>query len=264
MSKRNNQKLKALYIMKILLEKTDDEHRLTLAQIQAELDAYGIQAERKSLYDDMEALREFGLDIEKSGSRGCGYYIASREFELPELKLLVDAIQSSRFITAKKSHELIKKVESLASVQQAQTLQRQVYVANRIKSMNESIYYNIDKIHIAIAQGKKITFRYFEWIVNFSSSEKFKKNYRKAGDFYVVSPWALTWNEENYYMVGYDTEMNLIKHYRVDKMELIEVTEEQRDGKDIYEGTIIYNGVEYEFEIEAATGNIMSWDENRQ
>ena len=134
MSKRNNQKLKALYIMKILLEKTDDEHRLTLAQIQAELDAYGIQAERKSLYDDMEALREFGLDIEKSGSRGCGYYIASREFELPELKLLVDAIQSSRFITAKKSHELIKKVESLASVQPVSYTHLDVYKRQGYKS----------------------------------------------------------------------------------------------------------------------------------
>ncbi|MDO4542020.1 MAG: WYL domain-containing protein, partial [Bacillota bacterium] len=157
-----------------------------------------------------------------------------RDFELPELKLLVDAVQSSKFITTKKSNELIKKIERLTSNNQAGTLQRQVYVSNRVKSMNESIYYNIDKIHTAISEGKKVAFRYFEWVVNFSTSEKIKKNYRKAGEFYFISPWALTWGDDNYYLIGYDSEMRMIKHYRVDKMELIEISNEQRDGKESF------------------------------
>ncbi len=234
MSKKSNQKLKALYIMKLLLEKSDENNMLTLAEIKDYLEKEGINAERKSLYDDMEALRDFGLDIEKSGSRGCGYYIANRTFELPELRLLVDAVQSSKFITSKKSTELIKKVEKLTSTNLAKDLHRQVYVTNRVKSMNESIYYNVDKIHNAIAKDKKITFRYFEWIINFSSSEKIKKNYRKSGDYYRVSPWHLTWDNENYYMIAFDSETETIKHYRVDKMEQLEITEEQRDGKDSF------------------------------
>lgn len=234
MPKSNNQKLKSLYIMKILLEETDEDHILTLVQIQNKLAELGISGERKSIYNDIKSLISFGLDIEKTGGRSCGYYIANRNFELPELKLLVDAVQSSKFITSKKSNELIKKVEGLASIYQAKTLQRQVYVANRIKSMNESIYYNIDKIHTAISLGKKVSFRYFEWVINFGTSEKIRKNYRKAGDFYFISPWALTWDDENYYMIGYDSELGIIKHYRVDKMELIEIQDETRDGKESF------------------------------
>ncbi|MEG0875488.1 MAG: transcriptional regulator [Clostridiales bacterium] len=232
MAKSSNQKLKLLYIMKILLEKTDDTHMITMAEITDELNSYGVTAERKSIYDDIEALKLYGLDIEKTGGRGCCYYIANRTFELPELKLLVDAVQSSKFITARKSNELIKKVESFASIHEAQLLQRQVYVANRIKTMNESIYYNIDTLHTAISKGKKITFRYFEWVVTFGTSEKIKKHYRKEGNFYTASPWALTWDDENYYLVAFDSEPGIIKHFRVDKMELIKITSDNRDGKD--------------------------------
>lgn len=155
MPKGANQKLKLLYLMKILQERTDQDHALTLAQIIDALEEFGVSAERKSIYDDLEALRLYGLNIEKTPERTCGYYIADRAFELPELKLLVDAVQSSKFITYKKSNELIKKVEALTSRPQAQLLQRQVYVANRIKTMNESIYYNIDTIHAAISSGNK-------------------------------------------------------------------------------------------------------------
>lgn len=164
MPKGANQKMKILYLMQLFLEETDEEHPLTMQQIMTSLKKQGIQAERKSIYSDLEALRTFGMEIEKTSARQCGYYLAERTFQLPELKLLVDAVQSSRFITAQKSRELIRKVESLASIHQAKDLQRQVRVTNRIKTMNESIYYNVDAIHEAISREKQVDFLYFEWV----------------------------------------------------------------------------------------------------
>lgn len=231
MGRSSSQKLKLLYLMKILQESTDEDHAVSLSKIIAELQRNGISAERKSIYDDMESLRAYGMDIIKTGGRNCGYYLANRTFELPELKLLVDAVQSSKFITAKKSNELIKKVESLASRSQANLLQRQVYVTNRIKTMNESIYYNVDKIHNAISFGKQIRFLYFEWKVDFQKREKIKKHYRRNGAAYQVSPWALTWDNENYYLIAFDSQAGIIKHYRVDKMERIEMIDCSRDGQ---------------------------------
>ena len=165
-----------------------------------------------------------GWTLKKSG-----YYVANRRFELPELKLLADSVQVSRFITHRKSVELIKKIESLCSVYEAQQLQRQIYVANRIKTVNESIYYNVDRIHTAIGQDKKISFLYFEYTV-----EK-KRRFRKDGQRYVVSPCALTWDDENYYMLGYDAPAGRVKHYRVDKMTAIELLDETREGKEHYQ-----------------------------
>lgn len=230
--KRSNQKLKLLYLMKILMEETDEAHPLSLVQIVEKLGSYGVEAERKSLYDDMEVLRVYGIDIEKSGSRNCVYYVSSRTFELAELKLLVDVVQASKFITRKKSSELIKKMERLTSVYEARTLQRQVYVGNRVKTMNESIYYNVDKLHAAIYDDKKISFRYTDWAVDFTAGARVKRQVRKNGRRYAVSPWALTWNNENYYLVGFDATVGRIKHYRVDKMESIHISEEKRTGEE--------------------------------
>ncbi len=230
MPRSANQKLKLLYLMRYLLDNTDEEHPVSTNQIIHYLDQFDISAERKSIYDDIEALRTFGLDIERSESgRNSGYYIASREFELPELKLLVDSIQSSKFITHKKTAQLIKKIETLASVHEAQLLQRQVYVANRVKTMNESIYYNVDEIHTGISQNRKIRFKYFEYTVTK------ERRLRKDGAFYVMSPYALTWDDENYYLVAYDSEAGIIKHFRVDKMSDISVMDEPRDGREAYE-----------------------------
>ncbi|SDM61776.1 helix-turn-helix transcriptional regulator [Acetanaerobacterium elongatum] len=224
MAKSPNQKLKLLYLMKILQEKTDENHPLTVPQLIEELERYNILPERKSVYDDIEALRIFGLDIENAKGRSGGYYVSSRTFELPELKLLVDSVQASKFITHKKSLELIKKLESFASRYEAQQLQRQVYVTNRIKAMNESIYYNIDAIHSAIAENRQITFKYFEYSI------KKERVYKHNGACYHISPLALTWDDENYYMLGYDGAAGMIKHYRVDKMESIEITQTAREG----------------------------------
>ena len=151
MAKSPNQKLKLLYLYQILLQRTDEEHPITVPQLIGELDLRGIRAERKSVYDDLEALRLFGLDVQSRKGRSPGWFVGRREFELPELKLLVDSVQSSKFITHKKTASLIKKIETLASVHSAQLLHRQVFVKNRIKTMNESIYYNVDELHRAIA-----------------------------------------------------------------------------------------------------------------
>ena len=214
MARSSFQKLKLLHVMNYLLQNSDEDNPVTVNQIISYLDANGISAERKSVYDDIEALRVFGMDIvEVKGNRFYGYYVASRTFELPELKLLVDSVQSSKFITHKKTASLIKKIETLASYHNAQLLNRQVFVKNRIKTMNESIYYNVDEIHNGISNNKKIQFLYFEYNV---AKERV---YRRDGAFYVVSPFAMTWDDENYYMVAYDSEAQMIKHYRVDKME---------------------------------------------
>ncbi|HOP12166.1 MAG TPA: WYL domain-containing protein [Oscillospiraceae bacterium] len=228
MPRSNNQKLKILYLMKLLLERTDEDHPLTMQQLLTELEAKGVTAERKSIYDDLETLRLFGLDVQISRGKAVGYYVADRTFELPELKLLVDAVQSSKFITYKKSTELIQKIESLASNSQARQLQRQVFVANRIKTMNESIYYTVDAIHAAINADKKIVFKYYDW------DENKEKRLRHDGASYHVSPWALTWDDDNYYMIAYDGAAGKIKHYRVDKMLRLSVSDEKREGQDAF------------------------------
>ena len=230
MARSAYQKLKPLYIMNYLLQNSDEDHLVSMSQLIEHLAAHVIPSERKSVYDDIEALRVFGLDIVQGGSgKNAGYYIANRSFELPELKLLVDSVQSSKFITHKKTATLIKKIETLASIHEAQLLNRQVYVKNRIKTMNESIYYNIDAIQSGISQNKKIQFKYFEYTVQKT------RHYRKDGAFYVVSPFAMTWDDENYYLVAFDSQAGIIKHYRVDKMTEISSTEEDRDGLDAYQ-----------------------------
>lgn len=229
MPKDRNQKLKILYIAQILMEQTDEEHPVTTEEILEQLEQLGIAAECKSVYSDIEALKRFGLDIICRRGRGGGYFLAARSFELPELRLLVDAVQSSRFITQKKSAQLVEKLGSLASRYQAEQLRRDVYVPNRIRSMNESIYYNIDEIHAAIVGGRQISFDYFEYNVNK------EKVYRHGGERYQVSPYTLMWNDEKYYLVAYDGQQRAIRHYRVDKMEKIVVEQAARAGEQAFQ-----------------------------
>ena len=213
--------------MKILLEQTDETHSITMSEIITALKSYGIRAERKSIYSDMENLRLFGMDIIGEQREGTfHYYVGGRQFELAELKLLVDLVQSSKFITVKKSNELIKKIEGFASRHEASQLQRQVYVSGRIKTMNESIYYNVDRIHTAINENSKIKFQYFQWDIHK------KMVLRKEGAWYEMSPWALSWNDENYYLIAFDSKEDIIKHFRVDKMLHIEVTGDKREGEE--------------------------------
>ena len=230
------QKQKLLYLQKIMLEKTDENHGLTINEIKDELESYGIKAERKSLYDDIEILQSFGLDICTVRTNTVKYYIGNRDFQIPELKLLVDAIQSSKFITRKKSLELIEKLGHLVSENDGSQLRREVYVTNRVKTVNEHIYYNVDKIHNAISENKKISFQYFKWELDTTNGNKIVKTARKNGEAYRVSPWALCWDDENYYLIAYDSEAEIIKHYRVDKMERIRLLKDERDGSELYKG----------------------------
>ena len=236
MARTAEQKLKILYLLKILNERSDEEHPLTIKEIQAELENYGITAERKSLYDDIAELRNFGVNIETIKSRSFAYYIADREFQLPELKLLVDSVQCAKFLTPKKTNELIKKIESLTSVYEASSLQRQVYVTNRVKTQNEQIYITTDLIHDAISANRQIQFKYYEWKLDFSTREKVQKVFRHEGNFYTVSPWALTWEDENYYLIAYDGFEGKTKHFRVDKMAHISILDKfPRAGADQFE-----------------------------
>ena len=190
----NPLRLRTLYVMKILMEYSDENHLLSSNEIVKRLKEYGVKAERKSIYTDIAILKQFGMDI--STEPNVGYYLNHRFFELAELKLLVDAVQSSKFITESSSEKLIKKLETLTSKMNGHQLQRQVYIRNRLKSGNTSIFYNVDKIHTAISKNEKVTFHYCEWTV------KKELQVKKDGALYTVSPWALTWDDENYYLVG--------------------------------------------------------------
>ena len=225
MAKGRNQKLKLLYLTKIFMEKTDESHALTLAEITTLLNGYEVTADRKTLYLDFEELKHYGLDIiSEQRSKTVVYYLASRDFELAELKLLVDSVQSSKFITEKKSNSLIKKLESLVSEHESKQLHRQVITSGRVKTMNESILINVDSIHSAINNNRQISFQYFQW-----TPDK-QRELRHDGQQYTISPWHLVWDNENYYMIGYDSDSEMIKHFRVDKMLRISSGNEKREG----------------------------------
>ncbi|MBQ6733627.1 MAG: WYL domain-containing protein [Lachnospiraceae bacterium] len=228
MPKGSNQKLKLYHLSRIMLELTDEDHYITMAQILEELARYDVTADRKSIYDDLAALEHLGLEVKgEAVGRSYHYHVVNKQFELAELKLLVDAIQSSKFITERKSHELIRKIEQFASRYEAQQLNRQVMVAGRVKTMNEKIYYNVDAIHAAINDNKQISFEYMNWNMK-------KELVPRREEPYVTSPWALAWDDENYYLIGYNANHQMINHYRVDKMRRIKVLNEKREGRAVF------------------------------
>jgi len=231
MAKNPKQKQKLLYIMKFFSEKTDDDYGVTVQDIIDYLAEYDIAAERKSIYSDIECLRDFGFDIVKSKvGKITLFSLVSRDFTTEELKLLIDAVQCSKFITLKKSRELIHKIEHLTSENQAKELHRQVIVANRVKNSNEEIYRNIDSINRAINKKRKIGFYYTNWTVSRTGAKKLVKVRRHNGMRYMLSPKALTWDDENYYMIAYDKGADMLKHFRVDKMEDISVEDVRADS----------------------------------
>lgn len=229
MPKSTKQKLKLLYIIDILGRLSDEEHLLTASDIITELDRNGISAERKSIYDDIECLIDYGYDIVHIRGKAGGYFLGTREFELPELKLLVDAVQSCKFLTLKKSNELISKLERFTSKYSAKELNREIFVSNRVKTMNETIYINVDRLHAAMNENCDISFKYY-----YITREK-KKEFRHNKKTYHVSPWSLLWDDENYYLVAYDTDEKAVKHFRVDKMMFITKTNLERSGKELFE-----------------------------
>ena len=225
MPRSSNQKLKPLYLAKILLDRTDEDNALTAQGLVDALAVHDIPANRKSIYDDIDALREYGLDIEHRHGKDGGYFIASRDFELPELKLLVDAVQSSRLITGRKSSELIKKLSTLTSADQAKQLNRQVYISGRAKALNETVYYSIDAIHAAINDRKMISFKYFDYSISK------KRVYRRGDHEYIRTPIALCWNEDKYYLITYSQKFdNPFANYRVDRMAEVNVLDESAEN----------------------------------
>ena len=230
-------KANMLFLLKFFFDETDENNAYTRKQITEKLVASGADDfDRRTFYADIDALQSFGFDIaEDKRGRDTYYYLRERTFEIPELKLLVDSVQASRFMTEKKSGELIEKIESLAGNPQAKQLHRQVIISGRVKSMNESIYYNVDALNDAINNDSQISFKYFNWNVNKETE------YRHNGNDYFVSPWALVLNNENYYLVAYQEEekdngdvFKGIKHFRVDKMKSIKLTGKPRIGKDCF------------------------------
>lgn len=229
MPKGTNQKFKLYRLAQIMLEMTDDEHYITMPEIIEALGKYEITADRKSIYNDLRDLEVLGIEVEgEPVGKGYHYHVVNRPFELAELKLLVDAIQSSKFITEGKTNTLIKKLEKMISKYETMKLQRQVFVSGRIKTMNESIYYTVDAIHNAISENRKIYFQYYQWNV------KKEMELRHSGAVYHISPWGLSWDNENYYLIGYDSEAEKMKHYRVDKMLHIKLSNEKREGKESF------------------------------
>lgn len=226
MARSENQKLKILYIYDMLMRKTDETHFLTTNEIISRLEENGVLAERKSIYNDIDTLtNSYNVEILKNCHRPQGYYVMDRTFELPEVKLLVDLVETSKFISETKSRKLIKKLETLTSEYQASELHREVVVADRVKSENESIYYDVDVIQQAIAHNQQISFFYLQW-------DEYKKLIPKRnGERYVVSPWKLTWSEENYYLVAFDNRTKKIKYYRVDKMKSPKAEKAMREGE---------------------------------
>jgi predicted DNA-binding transcriptional regulator YafY len=219
--------MKPLYLARILLERTDENNIMTAQELVNALSAYNIPANRKSIYDDIDALREFGLDIALIPGRNGGYFVASRDFELPELKLLVDAVQSSGLITGKKSKTLIGKLSKLTSISQAGQLNRQVHVAGRAKTLNEAVYYNIDAIFTAINDRRKISFKYFDY------NAKKQRVYRRDGENYIRTPIAICWDDDNYYLITYSSKYEYpLTNFRVDRMIGTKVLDEKADSFD--------------------------------
>ena len=223
-----NQKLKILYLMKFLQEKTDREHPVSVKDIIRTMEAYGISVERKTVYDDIETLRTFGMKIGSRRGKPAGFYLEERTFELPELKFLMDAVQSSKFITEKQSAALVRKLEDLASVHETKKLKSQVFLMPGIKTLNEEIYTNIETIYDAISANRQISFRYYQWTLSRELKPK------RGGERYRVSPGKLLWNNDNYYLMGLDESSGIVKHYRVDKMMDVAVEEEKRSGESVF------------------------------
>ena len=223
-----NQKLKILYLMKLLQEKTDREHPVSVKDIIQTMEAYGISVERKTVYDDIETLRTFGMKIGSRRGKPAGFYLEERTFELPELKFLMDAVQSSKFITEKQSAALVRKLENLASVHEAKKLKSQVFLMPGIKTLNEEIYTNIETIYDAISANRQISFRYYQWTLSRELKPK------RGGERYRISPGKLLWNNDNYYLMGLDESSGIVKHYRVDKMMDVAIEEEKRSGESVF------------------------------
>lgn len=219
MARTEGQKLGLLYVKDYLERNSREDHPVSAQELTAHLESRGITCDRRTVYANVRALQEYGMDIVVCRGKGGGFYVASGTFQLPEVKLLIDTVQSARFLTRKKCRELTRKLLNLCSRQDESLLERQMVVSGRVKSMNESIYYNLDAIQEAIARNRKITFRYFDWDI------RHVQRFRPGP--YEASPYALCQDSENYYLLAH-TQRHGVTHYRVDRMMTIEMLEQPR------------------------------------
>ena len=223
-----NPKLKLLYLKQFFEEQTDEDHPATMADILAYLDSKGVHAERKGIYADISYLEDFGMELrDEDKERNKSYRLLDRDFEPSEIKLILDSVASSKFLSEKKSMDLMTKLEKLVSVHQRQSLKRQIIVTGRVKSMNGSVMYNVDTIHVAIASDKTVKFKYFHYNINK------EREFTRKGAFNEVSPWALIYDNNTYYLLAY-VDGN-IRTYRVDRMASVSQGENERQGKEEFE-----------------------------
>ena len=247
-------KMKLLLLQKILEEQTDEEHFLTANQLADRLKVFGISAERKGIYDDIAALNAYYKPADKKkvdraqriekDEEGRGYYLTNRLFSVSDLKLMIDAIQSSKFLSDAKTLELIEALETLCSKHQAQGFKRQVIVSNRVKNMNINVHKNVDHLNYAIVEDWKVKFKYFDY------DTKQQRAFRKKGGWYVISPFALVYCDDNYYLLGYDAEKGKIMNYRVDRMAFVSAQEGMiREGKDVFAALDLAQYQKYTFSM---------------
>lgn len=218
MPKTEDYKLRILYLLEYLMRNSDESHPKSVSDILGYFSSIGISVNRKTVYDDVNVLQSYGYDIEIVKGHFGGYYIASRIFELSEIKMLVDAVTSAKFITNKKSSQIIGKLSSLVSVYDEKELERNVYVTDRSKVSSESVFYSIDTIHNAISNNKCVTFKYYQWHLNYSVNNNITLTEKHNNHIYCVSPYELVWDDEQYYLVAYDNDEGILKHFRIDKM----------------------------------------------
>ena len=236
MFEANGRKIKLLELRRLLEEETDPEHGLNATQISARLKAKDIPAGIKAIYDDIHALNYFFQPRDKRKAaraphieldeNGGGYYLDNRLFSVADLKLIIDAVKASRFLTEQKTQELVEGLRTLCSRHQAQSLRREVIVTNRVKNMNESIHRSVEFLTVAIEKGVQIRFKYFDYDV------KQERVYRKKGGFYTISPYNLIYSDDNYYLLAYDPELAQFRTYRVDRMAYLGLTDKPREGQD--------------------------------
>ncbi len=224
MPKSPEQKKKLLLLRDMLYDRTDEKHPVSTDDIIGFYKANGIKAERKSVYSDIETLRECGTDIQTVRGKKYGYYIGSREFSTAELKLLVDAVSASGFITAAKSKSLSRKLATLAPKSERKALNRAVFVTVKAKSENEDIFRSVDRIHEALENDLRIGFNYYNPLPGGG------KEFHRGGARYDISPWQLVWDDGNYYLIGYDHDKGGIRHFRVDRMASVSIELDKRRG----------------------------------
>ena len=243
MARTSRQKLKILYLYKILHEKTDENHPMSVQEMIEELRQYDITAERKSIYDDLEALRTYGTDIIQVRGKTTGYYVGRRLFEMPELRVLMDCVQSSKFISPKKTETMLCKLGCLLSEHQTQSLKELVCVRNRVKSRDENAYYSVDKLARAMDRDCKVSFRFYHYYPNK------ERIYCRNGRFYRVSPFALLCDEDRYYLLAWDSETESFHRYRVDRMSALELVDEPREGHEAFAAVNISDYAKRVFEM---------------